>query len=309
MPIDPDIKQLLEKMAEAGEIDPNTVSAQAFRQLTDSANLAMKSEVIEIGETKDFEIPVDGATIRARLYSNGGEKTLILYYHGGGFVFGNIETHDSVCRLLARESGSKVLSVDYRLAPEFKFPTAPMDSYSAYLWALENASKLGVESSRIAVCGDSAGGNISAVISVKTRDDKKPIPKLQALFYPVLGVDVSSQSHRDYSEGYFLTGVIMNWCMKQYMPSLAELANNYFSVQTVADLSGLPETLVFTAEFDPLRDQGETFVTKLRAAGVKATGIRTVGMIHGYVSFFEFSGAARNSFTMAAKMIGDKLRN
>lgn len=309
MPLDPDLKKVLEQIEAAGKIDLEKVSPQEYRQLMDTANLAMKNEVIDIPEVRNLQIPVDGGSIAARMYRPSEEsRTLIVYYHGGGFVFGNIDTHDSVCRLISKESGSCVLSVDYRLAPEHKFPTAVNDSYSAYIWVLENSGKLGIDPERIAVCGDSAGGNISAVVSVRARDAGNHIPRLQALIYPVLGVDVSSVSHREFSEGFLLTEESSRWFMKQYLRDPSDFMHPFFSVQTADSLSGLPETMVFTAEFDSLRDQGETFVSKLRAQGVTATGVRALGMMHGFVSLFEFSPAARDFLIMVSKLVGEKLR-
>lgn len=308
MPLDPEIRKVLEQWPAIDAETLKSVDPADFRNMADAADIAMRIEKIEVEAVRELAIPVKGGEIRARLYSNQEkEGPLTVFYHGGGFVFGNVDTHDSVCRLMARESGSKVLSVDYRLAPEHKFPTAVDDAYSAYLWALDHAGDLGMDASRVALAGDSAGGNLSAVVSVRARDEGKQMPRVQALFYPVVGVDLSSQSHREFSEGYFLTGALSEWFMQQYMNTPADLMHPFFSVQNTPDLSGMPETILFTAEFDPLRDQGETFVSKLKARGNKATGIRALGMGHGFISFFEYSRSARNYLIMGSRIIGEVL--
>ncbi len=307
MPLDPDLKKLLQMMEQIGLPDVSKVTPKEFREFNDSASVALNSEEIKLDEVRDIQIPVEGEKIKARLYLTGKSNALIMYFHGGGFVFGNLDTHDALCRLIARESGCKVLSVDYRLAPEHKFPIAFSDSYDAYKWALENAGELGVEKNLIALSGDSAGGNLSAAVSMQARDQKIQMPALQALFYPVVGVDYSSQSHREFSDGYFLTGELSEWFGRQYVRGPEDFMDPRFSVQLAGNFAGFPETIVFTAEYDPLRDQGEAFVSRLRSHGVPATGIRALGMMHGFASFFEVSESARNYVIMAAKLMGQKL--
>jgi acetyl esterase len=309
MPLDPDLKNLLKMMEQIGMPDVSSVSAKEFREFNDSASVALNSEEINVSEVKDMEIPVDGAQIKARLYSDDESRSLIIYFHGGGFVFGNLETHDALCRLMSRESGCRVLSVDYRLAPEHKFPTAFNDAYGAYVWVLDHSDELGISRNRIALCGDSAGGNLAAAISIKARDESIQVPALQTLFYPAVGVDFVSESHREFSDGYFLTGELIEWFGQQYVRGFEDYMDPRFSVMMAEDFHGLPETIVFTGEYDPLRDQGETFVGKLKSSGVPATGIRALGMIHGFASFFEVSSSARNYVLMASALIGHKLNN
>lgn len=309
MPLDPDFEKLLEQISDLQNLDLEEIDAVQFRNLMDSADVSMHSEDIPIRKVDDLMIPVDGVSLRSRLYSHEeSSNSLIIYFHGGGFVFGNIDTHDSVCRLIARDSGCKVLSIEYRLAPEHKFPTAVKDAFSAYEWVLQNTEMLGVDRERIGIAGDSAGGNICAVLSIMLRDGNKKSPRLQLLFYPVVTADITFPSQRELSEGYFLTGTLSAWFMRQYMKTPADLSSPYFSVLDADRLSGLPETIIFTAEFDPLRDQGEAFIARLKASGTSATGIRALGMIHGFVSFFEFSRSARNYLLMASHIMGDALR-
>lgn len=308
MPLDPELRNILERISAIEEVDFEVMEAAQFRQLVDSADLSMRSEEISIKEIRDLNIQANGRGIKGRLYADSPESdSIIVFFHGGGFVFGNIETHDSICRIIARYSGSKVLSVDYGLAPENKFPAAVNDAYAAYVWTLDNAEKLGVRKDRVGLSGDSAGGNLCAVISVMARDNGREMPRIQTLYYPVVAADTASKSHREFSRGYFLTGTMSAWFMKQYMNSEADLINPHFSVLNTEDLSRLPETLVFTAEFDPLRDQGETFVSRLKESGNRATGIRALGMVHGFISFFEFSSSARNFLIMGSKLMGEFL--
>ena len=309
MTLDPDIKKLLERINAIEDVDLERIDASQFRQMVDAADLSMRLEKIEVTEARDMKIRTEAAELRTRLYTDSGANdSLILYFHGGGFIFGNLDTHDSICRLMAKISGCKVLSVDYRLAPEHKFPAAVMDAYGSYTWTLNNHSDLGIDRNRIALSGDSAGGNLSAVTSMMARNDGIQIPKIQVLFYPVVGIDYSSPSEREFSEGYFLNRKMSSWFMSQYMSSPSDLLDPRFSILGAEDLSNLPETVVFTGEYDPLRDQGETFVSKLNANGTKATGIRGLGMVHGFISFFEYSNAARNLLIMGSELLGHALR-
>ncbi len=307
MPLDPDLKKLLQMMEQIGMPDVSKVSAKEFREFNNNASIALKKEEIEVADVRNLEIPVDGASIKARFYSNNESNSLIIYYHGGGFVFGNLDTHDALCRLIAKESGCKVISVDYRLAPEYRFPTAFTDSYGAYRWIIDHLDDFGVESDHIALSGDSAGGNISAAVSVRARDDKIQVPMLQTLFYPTVGLDLASESQREFSDGYYLTDELMRWFGQQYVRGPEDYLDPRFSVMMAPDFSGLPETIIFTGEYDPLRDQGETYVSRLKSQGVPATGIRALGMIHGFASFFEVSSSAKNYVVMAAGLMGRKL--
>lgn len=309
MPLDSELKSFLERIEPFLNIDPNSMKPEEFRKMSDEADIAMRTSVIEVEQVRDLEIPVDGGKIRGRLYSDSDRyDSLIMYFHGGGFVFGSVETHDSVCRLIAKNSGCKVLSVDYRLAPEHKFPTAPQDAYSSYMWVLDHSGELGVKAGKIGLAGDSAGGNLSSVVSMMARDNGKRIPKAQLLFYPLVTLDLASYSQREYGEGYLLRGPMGVWFMQQYMNSPADFADTRLAPLNAMDQSRLPQTVVFTAEYDQLRDQGETYVSRLKAAGTEATGIRAIGMMHGFVSLFEISVAAKNYLLMASSLMGHLLR-
>lgn len=307
MPIDPDIKEVLEQISPLIPKSFEGIDPVQFRTLSDSYALASMKK-IEIEKVEDIEIPVSGARIKGRLYSDDeNSESLIVFFHGGGFVIGSIETHDSVCRVMAKYSKSKVISVDYRLAPEHKFPVAVDDAYDSFKWIRENHEKYGIRKDKIAVSGDSSGANLCVALSLKLRDHKEELPKLVVLFYPFVAPDNTSRSYSEFSEGLSLTSSMMEWFGQQYIKSTEDLTSPYFSPLLSNGLCNMPETIIVTAEFDPLRDQGETFIGALRKRGVRATGMRGVGMIHGFLTFHERSPGAHNILTMTSRLIGDRL--
>jgi acetyl esterase len=248
--------------------------------------------------------PGPAGDIPLRLYASerGGLRPALVYFHGGGFVFGNLDTHDAVCRALAKESGAVVVSVDYRLSPESKFPAAVDDSYAATVWVAANAERLGIDKNRIAVGGDSAGGNLATVIAMRCRNAGGPKLAAQVLLYPV--TDSSSHetgSHREFAEGYFLTTAGMEWFTSLYLASADQKHHPEVSPLLASDLSGLPPALVITAEFDPLRDEGEAYGKRLEQAGVPVTITRYPGMIHGFVSMRGVLEGGRQAIQEAAQ--------
>ncbi|EQB69029.1 MAG: esterase [Thermoplasmatales archaeon A-plasma] len=304
MALDPDVAKLLKMISEMNMPNFRDMDVGDLRNMMN--NNPLMKEDIQISRTTDMSI--GEGKIPARLYDpKDGTRSLILYFHGGGFVFGNLESHDAVCRRAVRESGCKVLSVDYRLAPEHKFPAAVEDAFTAYVWARKNARKLDVDPDRIAVAGDSAGGNLSAAVSLMIRDRGVEKPMLQVLFYPALGPDFFSESLREFSDGFFLTRDQIDWFGDMYLGNKADALNPYFSPILHPDLSGLPEAIIITGEHDPLRDQGETYVSRLGSAGIPVTGIRAMGMIHGFLSFTPVVPAAAGVADMVWSLVGKKL--
>lgn len=304
MALDPDFEKVLKMISEQKIPNFRDMDLKDIRNLMDN-NLFMK-ENIEIGRIKD--VYLGDEKIPARLYEpKYATRSLILYFHGGGWVFGSLESHDAVCRRAAMESRSKVLSVAYRLAPEHKFPTAVEDAFTSYVWARKNAMDLDIDPGRIAVAGDSAGGNISAVVSLMIKDRGLEKPRLQVLFYPGLGLDLFSESMREFSTGFFLTRDHLDWFGNMYLENKADILNPYFSPILHPDLTELPEAVIITGENDPLRDQGETYIAKLMSAGVPATGIRANGMIHGFLNFTLVVPAAANIADMVWSLVGKKL--
>ena len=237
-----------------------------------------------------------------RVYRPAADGTfpVLVYFHGGGWVIGGLDTHDGTCRLLCRDAGCVVVSVDYRLAPEHRYPAAAEDCYAATQWLADHASEIGIDPARIAVGGDSAGGNLAAAVALMARDRGTPTLAFQLLIYPVTDADFTRGSYIDNAEGYFLTTASMEWFWGHYVPDEATRSEAYCAPQQAKDLAGLPPALVLTAEFDPLRDEGEAFAARLKEAGVATTVTRYDGMIHG---FFSMTGLAKAALDAVAESV------
>lgn len=279
--IDPQAWFILKQLESAGA-PPMEMLTPELARMGDFSLLAGAPEAVEKVEEK--KIPVAGGEITARIYTPGGEGPFpaLIYYHGGGWVIGNLDTVDVPCRMLANRAGCVVVSVDYRLAPEYKFPTAAEDAYAAAKWVAEYGESIGVDPERIAVGGDSAGGNLAAVVALMAREQGGPSLAYQMLIYPVTNHSYDTDSYRDNAEGYFLTKNTMVWFWNHYLRDEQDGQNPYASPLLADDLSGLPPALVITAGFDPLRDEGEAYAERLKAAGVPVEATRYDGMIHGF---------------------------
>ncbi len=253
---------------------------------------------IALAAVWDFDIPGPAGTLRARLYTPFGIEhdqapPLLVYYHGGGWVIGDLDTHDSACRFLASRSGALVLSIAYRLAPEHPFPAAVDDCHAAFRWAVEQAGSLGADPARIAVGGDSAGGNLAAVVCHVARDESGPAPAMQLLIYPVTDGVGDRPSRKLFEEGFLLTKADMEWFEERYLPDPGPTMHPRVSVLHVDDLSGLPPAYVTTAGFDPLRDEGEAYAERMRAAGVRVALRRHPGLVHGFIHLTAVSRTSR----------------
>jgi acetyl esterase len=300
----PEVRALLEIMDAQGAPPLETLDPVEARSSRLEPMKALGGEPDALARVEDLYIPGPGGDVPVRVYSSerGGLRPALVYFHGGGFVFGNLDTHDAVCRAIAKESGAVVISVDYRLAPEHKFPAAVDDCYAATVWVAANAERLGIDPSHIVVGGDSAGGNLATVVAMRCRDAGGPTLALQLLLYPVTDMSsLETVSHRECGEGYFLTRAAMDWFTGHYVGS-AELARHpEVSPLLVTDLSGLPPALVITAEFDPLRDEGEAYGQRLQQAGVPVTISRYDGMIHGFISMRGMLSVGRQAIQEAAE--------
>jgi acetyl esterase len=288
MPLDPQAQALLDQFAAAGrppiaELSPQE-ARETFRQM-----IALAGEPEPVARVEDRTVPGPAGPIPVRVYTPAGQPPLpaLVYFHGGGWVIGDLDSHDPVCRALANGAGCVVVAVDYRLAPEHKYPAAAEDCYAATRFVAEQAAELGIDPARIAVGGDSAGGNLAAVVAQMARDRGGPPLVFQLLIYPVTDYSFDTVSYRDNAEGYLLTRDSMEWFWAHYLPDAAAGREPYASPLQAKDLRGLPPALVITAEYDPLRDEGEAYAERLRAAGVTATTRRYDGMIHG---FFQLGG-------------------
>ena len=307
MSLDPAVKVVLQAIDSMNLPPFSKMKVEDVRKLMDENPILEPKE--DIAHEEDGAVDINGYKRAFRFYDPGqAGNDAIIYIHGGGFVFGTISSSEAVCRRLAKASGSKVISLDYRLGPEHKHPAAIEDCFALYKWIQVNAERFKIDGSRLAVCGDSAGGNLSTMICFRAREEKIPMPKIQVLFYPYIGPDFLSQSQRDFRDGFFLTEDEQLWFADQYLKSPVDIMDPDFSPIMQRDFSNLPETLLITGEYDPLRDQGETFLSKLQAAGVQVTGIRAQGMIHGFASFINVVPAAWSIVTMIGGLTGETLR-
>lgn len=301
MPLDPEIAQLLRAIESAGWGKFSNLSVRKVREGFSQLSRLIPRE--DVRGVRDFVIPVDGGTIPARQYTPLSLNTdgVLVYFHGGGFVIGGIEEYDGLCRLLSNSCGSSLVSVGYRLAPEYRFPTAVNDCYSSLAYLFERSSELGINPGKVVVAGDSAGGNLAAVVSLKSRG--KFSLKRQVLLYPVVAPDFATKSLAEYSEGYFLTREQMDWFSSNYVRNPSDFLDPRFSPLLEQSLSGAPPALVVTAEYDPLRDQGETYAARLAAEGVPVVNMRVNGMVHGFLSFFGNVRASRDALEAVAGVI------
>jgi acetyl esterase len=262
---------------------------------------------IPIDRVEEVTVPSPGGPMAGRLYSAAGLPSpapLLVYLHGGGWVVGDLDTHDQPCRFLARHAGVRVLSIDYRLAPEHPFPAAVEDSVAAVRHAIEQAQSFGADPARVAVGGDSAGGNLAAAAARVLMIDDGPVPAFQLLIYPVTDLTRKRESYRLFREGFFLTEAQMDWYRDHYLPDEADASDPRASPILAANLSGLPPAHVVTAGFDVLRDEGEDYAGLLRDAGVQVTATREPGLIHGFTHGAETGRAPR----AAMRRIADALR-
>lgn len=230
----------------------------------------------------------------SRERSSAGEpRPLLVFFHGGGFVVGDLDTHDGLCRLLCRDAGVHVLAVDYRLAPEHPAPAAIDDCYAAYRWAVEHAAEFGADPSKVAVGGDSAGGNLAAVVSQLARNDAITLPALQVLFYPATDFSSDTRSKTLFADGFFLTKSDMDWFRDNYLAGSALAVDDpRISPLLAQDLAGLPPAMVLTGGFDPLRDEGNQYAEALAAAGVAVDHRQFGPVVHAFANFFPLGGAS-----------------
>jgi acetyl esterase len=279
---------------------------QGRRRLRREA-LVHAGEPVEVGAVRELVLDTAHGPLKARHYApmQGSEpRPLLVFFHGGGFVLGDFETHDSACRLLCRHAELHVLAVDYRLAPEHPFPAALEDASAAFTWARTHARELGADPARIAVGGDSAGGNLAAALSQLAVREGTPAPALQFLLYPPVDRTVDRESLGHFAEGFLLTRADITWFHNHYTStSGVDGSDPRISPLLSRDLSGLPPALVITAGFDPLRDEGEAYAAALQAAGTPATLRRFDGLVHGFANMTTVSQACRAAMVEVASML------
>jgi len=310
MPLHPQVEGLLTQMGSSGLKPIHEMSPEESRVTFDAVFATLPPSQQKVASAKDRSVPTPGGSVTVRVYTPEGKGPfpVMAYFHGGGWVFGNVNTHDGVCRELCGAVGMVVVSVDYSLSPENKYPVASDECLAVARWIAANAAELNADASRIAVGGDSAGGNLAAVTAQRLRDEKGPKLAAQLLIYPVTRTDgEKSQSMIDNARGYFLEEASMSYFLNHYLQSPADAKQPGASPLLAKDFSGLPPALVLTCEFDPLRDEGEEYGRKLKAAGVPVTISRYDGAIHGTWNFFGVLDLGRDMHAEAARWLKAQL--
>ena len=313
MAIDPQCRAVIDLVIKSGRPAYNMLSPKDARQLFRDTRPASTPTPPEIGAVNNMLADGPHGPIPVRVYRPVGAAAdaalpVLVYFHGGGWVIGDLETHDVLCRQLTAEAGIEVVAVDYRLAPEFRFPAAVDDAWAATKWVVANAGKLGVDPQRIAVGGDSAGGNLAAVVALLARDAGAPAIGLQVLLYPVTDVSTETASYRECGEGYLLTLDSMRWFFDQYLKSPAEATDWRLSPLRAPSHKNVAPALIVTAGFDPLRDEGDAYARTLREAGVRVDYACYGGMIHGFVPMGRLIQAGNRAVSHIAASLRDAFR-
>jgi len=306
--LDPDAQRILDLIREAGRPPYETLTPQEAREVYRAGRRILQPDPQKVAEMRDLEAPAPHGTIPLRLYRGiGTERGTVLpaliYFHGGGWVIGDLDTHDGVCRLIANTAGCAVISVDYRLAPEHKFPAAVDDAVLATEWIAANAGTLGIDARRLAIGGDSAGANLAAVVSLIARDRGGPRLRFQLLIYPATDFVESDNPTRERFEGFPLNIVTMNWFRDHYLRNKEDYADWRASPLRASDLRGLPSTYVLTVGFDPLRDEGTSYANRLREAGVYVVHRHIEGQMHGFLTMGRIIAAAKPATEHAATAV------
>ena len=263
-----------------------------------------------VASIEDIRVPGPRGSIGCRIYApvRGESLPALLYLHGGGWVLGDLDTHDSVCRALARRAGCVVLSLDYGLAPEHRFPAPLEDAWAGLVWLHENAAKIGADPNRLSVGGDSSGGNLAAVLARWVRDRNGPPIAAQVLIYPVTNFDLDTPSYRTAGAGFGLTRESMRWYWEQYLTDPGDGASPDASPLRARDFRDLAPALVITCELDPLASEGSAYAAALGAAGVPVEHIHEAGMIHGYIRMAGVIGRAQKSWDDCARFLRRELQ-
>jgi acetyl esterase len=291
MPLDSEVKELLERMERSDPRPRSTWTiAETRKKYLQMRTLAGETRGLE--RVEDKTVPGLAGEIPIRLYAarTGDPLPTLVYFHGGRFISGDLDTHDRVCRDLAARSGCLIVAVDYRLAPEHRFPAAIEDAFCVTAWAADQGSEAGIDTARLGVGGDSAGGNLAAAVALLARDTNQPKLKCQLLIYPMLDATCSANTHNTLAAGYGAGSKDMKYGYCEYVPEGVDLKNPLLSPLYAGNLTGLPPTLIQTAEYDCLRDEADQYGEGLRAAGVSAINTRYEGAIHG---FFQMAGVLR----------------
>jgi acetyl esterase/lipase len=285
MPLDRHAKRLLDMIA-TGTSDVSRLSPDAMRDAIGKFAQTVDAKDVPIGATENREIPGPESSIFVRIYTPtttaGGPLPALIYFHGGAGVFCSIETHEGLCRILANESGCRVISVGYRLAPEHRFPAAIDDAYAATEWVFAHPGQLDIDPKRVALGGDSGGATLAAVVCQQAKERMGPAIALQVLLCPVTDLGLNSSSRCAFSKGYFFEMAILNWALGHYLTADADISEPRLSPLRAIDLAGLPPAHIHTAEFDPFQDDGKAYAAALKRARVPVAYTCHQGMIHHF---------------------------
>lgn len=297
MPLDPEAQILLDAMIKANRPAFETLTPVQARQQMKEVRALLKQPVPQVAEVRDLTVPAPHGDIPVRLYrakaaAAGTAQPALVFFHGGGWVFGDLETHDNLCRGLANSGDCTVLAVDYRLAPEHKFPAAADDSWAAFTWAHANAAKLSIDPGKLAVGGDSAGGNLAAVVAMQAQQNGGPRIASQMLLYPVTDMTMKTESYKQLATGYNLTASVMAWFRDLYLRSPADISDWRASPILASNIAGLPPAYIAVAGCDPLHDEGVAFAKLLERHNVPVTLRDFSGQMHGFASMTGFLKAA-----------------
>lgn len=304
MPVEPRIQEFLDKLNVAGRPPMSQIRPEVFRKMG-AIGASPSFNVEEVYKVENTSLPLEGRDLPVRIYTPEGDGPfpVLIFYHGGGWVTGDLDSHDSICRSLTNLVPCKVISVEYRLAPEHKFPAAVDDAYDSLNWIAGHATDFTIDPSRIVVGGDSAGGNLATVACIMAKERKTPHVIYQLLLYPSTGYVEEPPSIRENGEGYLLTTEIMEWFRNHYFRTEEDANNPYVSPILYKDLSGLPSSFIATAQYDPLRDVGKAYALKLKESGVAVVYKNYEGLIHGFANFHTFVPEAQQALNECAEQL------
>ncbi|HUE63917.1 MAG TPA: alpha/beta hydrolase [Rhizomicrobium sp.] len=306
MPLDPFVKAFIDKAAAIPRPKPWEMVPAMARQSFAAMMQLIGPKDVAVGGIENFTIPGPGGPIRARAYApiaTVGSQTTLIYFHGGGFVVGGLESHDGLCRLFVAEGGFKVIAVDYRLAPEHPYPAAVDDAWAAFQWIEANAANLGVDGGRIAVGGDSAGGMLAAIVTQLARAKTKPRIACQLLLFPNTQIGTETTSLNEFAVGYLLERRTIEYFSSLYLPPETDRNSPTVSPLRARDFSGLPPAYVMLGGFDPLHDEGLAYAEKLKAAGVKVTIADYADLVHCFIYLQTVLPQAHEAVAKAARAV------
>ena len=307
MPLDPIVKAFLDQMAAQPGPKMQEMPAADARAMFAAMMQMVGPKDVPVGKVENIAMPGPGGDLQLRNYTPvaAGSDALptLIFFHGGGFVIGDLDTHDGICRILANESGARVIAVNYRCAPEHKYPAALDDAIAALNWIEANASKLGVDANRRAGGGDAAGGALSAILAQIANEKGKPKFAMQLLMFPVTQIGGETVSLREFAEGYFLERATLDWFFDCYLPPDADKSDPRISPLSAEDFAGLPPAYVLLSGYDPLHDEGAQYAEKLRAAGVAVTVADYPDMVHDFIYMDAILPQAREALVAAANAL------